>query len=82
MVITIRRKHKVEAVRAMFDLLQKGWSIDYPLTEVKTSIESKGAFNYLKGRYTSREGSASSVWMAKMKKDKNNKPDKDEKVID
>jgi hypothetical protein len=66
MVITIRRKHKIEAARAMFHLLQKGWSIDYPLTEVKTSIESKGAFNYLKGRYTSREGSASSVWMAKM----------------
>jgi hypothetical protein len=80
MVITIRRKRKVETVRAMFDLLQKGWSIDYPLTEVKTSIESKGAFNYLKGRYTSREGSASSVWMAKMKKDKNNKPDKEEQA--
>jgi hypothetical protein len=77
MIITIRRKKKVEAVRAMTDLLLKGWSIDYPLTEVKTSISEKGAFNYRKNRYESRYGSASSCWMAKLRKDENSKHDKE-----
>jgi hypothetical protein len=78
MVITIRRKKKVEAVRAMTDLMFKGWSIDYPLTEIKTSLTERGSYNYQKSRYTSIHGGASSVWVAKLKKDENNKPDKEE----
>jgi hypothetical protein len=48
MIITIRRKKKIEAVRAMTDLMFKGWSIDYPLTEIKTSKAEKGSYNYHK----------------------------------
>jgi hypothetical protein len=73
MVITIRRKKKVEAVRAMFDLLSKGWEISHPLTEIKTSISVKGAFNYRTNRYESRYGSASSVWVAKLRRDNHDK---------
>jgi hypothetical protein len=80
MIITIRRKKKIEAVRAMTDLMFKGWSIDYPLTEVKKSGTEKGSYNYRQSRYTSRQGTTSSVWMAKLKKDENNKPDKEEPV--
>jgi hypothetical protein len=41
MVITIRRKKKVEAVRAMFDLLSKGWEISHPLTEKNLYIRKR-----------------------------------------
>lgn len=76
MVITICRKRKVEAVRAMTELLQRGWEISHPLTEIKTSITERGSFNYRKNRYESRYGSTSSVWVAKLRRDENDENDK------
>jgi hypothetical protein len=71
MIITIRRKKKIEAVRAMTDLMFKGWSIDYPLTEIKTSKAEKGAYNYHNNRYEMSKVNSSSVWVAKLRRDKN-----------
>jgi hypothetical protein len=80
MIITIRRKKKIEAVRAMTYLMFKGWSIDYPLTEIKTSKAEKGAYNYHNNRYEMSKVNSSSVWVAKLFRDENNKPDKEEPV--
>jgi hypothetical protein len=71
MVITIRRKKKVEAVRAMTYLMFKGWEISHPLTEIKTTKEEKGAYNYHNNRYEMSKVNSSSVWVAKLRRDKN-----------
>jgi hypothetical protein len=81
MIITIRRKKKIEAVRAMTYLMFKGWSIDYPLTEIKTSKAEKGAYNYHNNRYEMSKVNSSSVWVAKLfREDNHDERDKEEPV--
>jgi hypothetical protein len=66
---TIHRKTKLEAVRAVCDLVRRGYTLTYPLTEIKSTGTSIGGYNYTKGKFTSIEAMASSVWCAKLKKD-------------
>lgn len=66
---TIKRPTKYEASRAIFSLLERGWSLTYPLTEIKVTGTERGAYNYMKSRYTSRTGTAQTLWVAQLKKE-------------
>jgi hypothetical protein len=65
--ITIHRRHKHEAEMAVNDLMKRGYILSYPLTEKKANNTSLSGYNYRKGRYTSIQGSSTSVWFAKLK---------------
>lgn len=69
MITTIKRKHRHEAIKAVFSLLERGWELSYPLTEIKSTGTEKGAYNHTKGRYTTRVGTTSSCWVAKLRKE-------------
>lgn len=69
MITTIKRPTKHEAARAIFGLLERGWELESNLTLITSTGSEKGTYNHTKGRYTSRVGTASSCWMAKLWKD-------------
>lgn len=69
MITTIKRQTKHEAVRAVFSLLERGWELHSPLTLITSTGTEKGAYNHTKGRYTTRVGTTSSCWVAKLRKE-------------
>ena len=71
-VIPIRRTRKVEAVKAMNALVERGFNILVPLTEVRTTIEHRGNFNYRRGKYESKGSSVVTCWYAKLEGVKRN----------
>lgn len=71
-VIPIRRTRKVEAVKAMNALVERGFSILTPLQEVHTTIEHRSNFNYRRGKYESKGTAVTSCWFAKLEGVKKN----------
>lgn len=53
-LIPIFRPNKLEAVKAMNSLVERGFSIETPLTEVKSTLEYRGNYNYRRGKYGSK----------------------------
>lgn len=70
METTIHRKFKHEAELAISDLIKRGWEISFPLTEIQSTGTERGSYNYMKSKYTSRQGTATSCWIAKMRTEK------------
>jgi hypothetical protein len=64
----IHRKSKKEAEIAINDLLDRGFVISYPLTEIKSNSIGRGGYNYHKSKFVMGSGSVSSCWYARMKK--------------
>jgi hypothetical protein len=64
----IHRRTEKEALQAINDLLDRGFIISYPLTEIKTDSVSRGKYNYRKSQYGSVQANVSSHWYARMKK--------------
>lgn len=69
MMTTITRKRKHEAEQAIADLLARGWTITYDLTEIHHNGTARGTYDYRKSRYTSVQGMATSAWICRMKKE-------------
>lgn len=67
--VPIRRRTEKEALQAIDDLEKRGFTISSPLKEVKSSIYSKGSYDYKKSRFTSSGINDVSCWMAKMRRD-------------
>jgi hypothetical protein len=67
MITTIRRKKKIEAVRAMNYLVEKGYEIIDPLQEVKTSLVSHGGYNRRYSRFETVENNVSTCWYCKLR---------------
>jgi hypothetical protein len=63
LITTIHRKYKHEAELAVSDLLKRGWVVDYPITEIKSAGTERGDYNYMKSKYTSRQGTMASCWV-------------------
>lgn len=66
MITVIRRKRKVEAVKAMNYLVERGFEVLEPLQEVKSNLVSYGAYNRRYSRYETVENSSSSCWYCKL----------------
>lgn len=71
-VIPIRRTRKVEAVKAMNALVERGYTVITPLQEVHTTIEHRGNFNYRRGKYESKGTSVVTCWFTKLEVVKRN----------
>jgi hypothetical protein len=66
MITVIRRKRKVEAVKAMNYLVERGFTIIDELQEVKTNLVSYGAYNRRYSRYETVENHSASCWYCKL----------------
>jgi hypothetical protein len=64
----IHRRTEKEAVQAINDLLDRGYIISYPLTEIKSNSIGRGQYNYHKSKFNMGPGTASSHWFCRMKK--------------
>ena len=53
-LIPIFRPSKLEAVKAMNALVERWFSLETPLTEVSTTMEYRGNYNYRRGKYGSK----------------------------
>lgn len=69
MITTIKRPTKYEASRAVFSLLDRGWELHSPLTLVTLTGTVKSEYKHNKSRYTSRKGTSTSYWIARLKKE-------------
>lgn len=68
MIVTVRRAKKLDAVRAMNDLVEnRGFEILKPLQQVTTKIIKHSDYNYRRGRYQSIERSDASCWYCQLK---------------
>lgn len=70
MITTITRRYKHEAEQAVSDLLARGWTITYDLTEIRNHGTTRGSYDYRKSRYTSVSGMVASCWVCKLEKEK------------
>jgi hypothetical protein len=64
----IHRRTEDEAERAISDLIERGYIIDYPLTEIKTDYIGRGRYNYRKSHFESVQACVSSHWYCRMRK--------------
>lgn len=66
--VLITRKHRHEALQAISDLEERGYSVVYPLTEKTSNMTRLGTYNYRRGKYESVGASVASAWVAKMRR--------------
>jgi hypothetical protein len=66
MITTITRRTKKEAEIAINDLLDRGFTVVFPLTEIRQNGYSRGIYNYQKNRYSMNQSMTASCWIAKL----------------
>ena len=71
-LIPIFRPNKLEAVKAMNALVERGYEIETPLTEVKNTLEHRGNYNYRRGRYGSKGTNVVSGWYCRLEGERRN----------
>ena len=68
MIVTeIHRKKKVEAVRALTELVDRGFEIVVPLRQVRANSAIRSQYNYKFARYEGVEDAGSLIWYAKLR---------------
>lgn len=65
----IHRKKKIEAVRALTDLVERGFEIVVPLKQVRSNSAIRNQYNYKYARYEGVEDCGSLIWYAKLRGD-------------
>lgn len=68
MITTIKRPFKHEAEMAIADLEKRGFTVVFPLTEMKKVGTSSSNYHYMKSRYTSRQSNLTSLWICKLER--------------
>ena len=71
-LVPIFRPSKLEAVRAMNALVERGFNIETPLTEVKSTLEYRGNYNYRRGKYGSKGIGVVTGWYCRLEGDRRN----------
>jgi hypothetical protein len=66
---TVHRRYKHEAETAINDLLNRGFEIIYPLTEIKSDSVNLGSYDYHKSHFIRVKASVSSCWIAKLRRE-------------
>ncbi len=65
--VPIHRKKKIEAVKAMNYLVEKGYEIIVPLQQVRSQSVVRNKYNYKYARYEGLEDAGSLIWYAKLR---------------
>jgi hypothetical protein len=66
--IPIHRRTKKEAEQAISDLEARGFIVTFPLTEIKSFSETRGKYDYQRGKYSFNEAGVSTYWAAKLRR--------------
>jgi hypothetical protein len=65
--VDIHRKKKIEAVRAMNHLVEKGYQIVIPLQQIRSQSVVRNKYNYKYARYEGMEENGSLIWFCRLR---------------